>query len=125
MKKHFLTTSIAALFLASCGGSGTSAPTVTLPANATVITAVSGLRLDAKAYGPVPAGDVLLGYTNADSMRHTLIISKDDVKVPNFKLVVAQKGSTDSATVNLEKGVYTVLCDIPGHGNMNATLTVE
>jgi len=58
-------------------------------------------------------------------MRHTLIISKDDIKVPNFKLVVAQKGSTDSATVNLEKGVYTLLCDIPGHSNMKATLTVE
>jgi plastocyanin len=125
MKKQILTSSIAALFLASCGGSGTTAPTVTLPANATVINAVPTLRFDAKTYGPVPAGDVLLGYANSDSVRHTLIISKDGVKVPNFKLAVAQKGSTDSATVALEKGVYTLLCDIPGHSNMKATLTVE
>jgi uncharacterized cupredoxin-like copper-binding protein len=27
--------------------------------------------------------------------------------------------------VKLEKGVYTMLCDVPGHSNMKATLTVE
>jgi plastocyanin len=125
MKKQILTTSIAALFLASCGGATSTSPTVTLPANATVIKAVPTLRFSAESYGPVPAGDVLLGYSNSDSVRHTLIISKDGVKVPNFKLVVAQKGASDSGTVTLEKGVYTVLCDIPGHSNMKATLTVE
>jgi plastocyanin len=110
--------------LAACGG-GTTAPTETLPAGATVVTAVSGLRFDAAEYGPVKAGEVLLGYSNEDSIRHTLIIAKDDVKVPNFKLVIAKKGSVDSGAVTLDAGTYTILCDVPGHGNMKATLTVE
>ena len=92
---------------------------------ATVIKAVPSLRFDAKTYGPVSAGDVTIGYLNEDSVRHTLIIASGDTKVPNFKLVIGQKGSADSGTVTLEKGEYTLLCDVPGHSNMKATLTVE
>ena len=111
--------------LAACGGGGTSAPAETLPAGATVITAVSGLRFDAESYGPVTAGDIVLGYQNEDSIRHTLIIAKGDTKVPNFKLVVGQKGAVDSGPVTLDAGTYTLICDVPGHSNMKATLTVE
>ena len=115
---------LATLALAACS-SGTSAPAETLPAGALVVTAVPTIRFDADKYGPVPAGDVLIGYDNKDSVRHTLIIAKDGVKVPNFRLVIGQKGSVDSATVKLDKGTYTLLCDVPGHANMKATLTVE
>ena len=110
--------------LASCGG-GSSAPAETLPAGALVIKAVPSLRFDAAEYGPVKAGDVLIGYSNEDSVRHTLIIAKDSTKIANFKLVIGQKGAVDSGTVKLEAGTYTVLCDVPGHSNMKATLTVE
>jgi plastocyanin len=110
--------------LSSCGG-GTSAPAETLPAGAMVVKAISGLRFDAAEYGPVKAGEVLIGYSNEDSIRHTLILAKDNMKVPNYKLVVARKGSIDSGTVTLDAGTYQVICDVPGHGNMRATLTVE
>lgn len=110
--------------LAACG-SGTTAPTTTFAPGTMVVTAVQSLKFDAAEYGPVKAGEVTIGYSNEDSVRHTLILAKDKVKVPNFKLVIPQKGSADSATVKLEKGVYTMLCDVPGHSNMKATLTVE
>lgn len=110
--------------LASCGG-GSSAPAETLPAGALVIKAVPSLRFDAAEYGPVKAGDVLIGYSNEDSVRHTLIIAKDSTKVANFKLIATSKGSVDSAKVKLDAGTYTLLCDVPGHSNMKATLTVE
>jgi plastocyanin len=110
--------------LSSCGG-GTSAPAETLPAGAMVVKAISGLRFDAAEYGPVKAGEVLIGYSNEDSIRHTLILAKDNTKVANYKLVVARKGSIDSGTVTLDAGTYQVICDVPGHGNMRATLTVE
>jgi plastocyanin len=110
--------------LASCSG-GTTAPAQTLPAGAMVVKAVPSLRFDAKEYGPVKAGEVLIGYSNEDSVRHTLIIAKDNSKVANFKLVIAKKGSVDSGTVNLDAGTYTLICDVPGHSNMRATLTVE
>ena len=123
--KRLLSFSASVALLAACGGSGTSAPTETLPAGATVITAVSGLRFDAESYGPITAGEIVLGYQNEDSIRHTLIIAKGDTKVPNFKLVVAKKGDIDSGPVTLDAGTYTLICDVPGHSNMKATLVVE
>ena len=110
--------------LASCSG-GTTAPAETLPAGAMVVKAVPSLRFDAAKYGPVKAGEVLIGYSNEDSVRHTLILAKDNTKVANFKLITNGKGAVDSGTVNLDAGTYTLLCDVPGHGGMKATLTVE
>ena len=123
--KRLLSFSASVALLAACGGGGTSAPAETLPAGALVVTAVSGLRFDAESYGPISAGDIVFGYQNEDSIRHTLIIAKADTKVPNFKLVVAQKGDVDSGSVTLDAGTYTLICDVPGHGNMKASLTVE
>ena len=94
--KRLLSFSASVALLAACGGGGgTSAPAETLPAGALVVTAVSGLRFDAETYGPVTAGSIVFGYKNDDSIRHTLILAKDDTKVPNFKLVVAKKGDVD------------------------------
>lgn len=125
MKRVLPLTATFALLLAACGGSSTSEPAETLPAGALVVKAVSGLRFDAADYGPVAAGDITFGYLNEDSIRHTLIIAKEDTKVGSFKLVVASKGDTDSGTIALDPGTYTLICDVPGHGNMRASLTVE
>ena len=122
--KRLLTLSATALLLTSCS-SGTSAPTETLPMGATVIKAVPSLRFDADTYGPISAGEVTFGYVNEDTVRHTLILAKGDTKIPNFKLVIGKKGDVDSGTVTLETGEYTLICDVPGHANMKATLTVE
>ena len=113
------------LALSACGGSGSSEPAQTLPAGALVVKAVTGLKFDAENYGPVPAGEVLFGYSNEDTVRHTLILAKDGVKVPNFKLEINRKGDVDSGAVALDAGTYTVICDVPGHSNMRATLVVE
>jgi plastocyanin len=123
--KRLLSFTASVALLTACSGGGTSAPAETLPTGALVVTAVSGLRFDAKTYGPVTAGDIVFGYQNEDSIRHTLIIAKDDTKVPNFKLVIAKKGDVDSGSVTLDAGTYTLICDVPGHGNMRASLTVE
>jgi plastocyanin len=125
MKRTLPLLAIVGLALSACGGSSTDAPAETLPPDAFVVTAVSGLKFDAETYGPIAAGDVQFGYLNEDSVRHTLILAKDGVKVPNFKLEVPKKGSVDSAVVNLEAGTYEVICDVPGHSNMRAVLTVE
>lgn len=111
--------------LAACGGGGSSEPTETVPTGALVVTAVPSLRFDAEQYGPVKAGEVTFGYVNEDSVRHTLILAKDDTKVANFKLEIKQKGNVDSGAVTLEAGTYQLICDVPGHANMKATLVVE
>lgn len=125
MKRTLPFLAVVGLALSSCGGSGTDAPAETLPPDAFVVKAVSGLKFDADNYGPIAAGDVQFGYLNEDSVRHTLILAKDGVKVPNFKLDVSKKGSIDFDVVTLEAGTYQVICDVPGHNNMKAVLTVE
>ena len=119
-----LATPLVAL-LGACGGGGDSGPVDTVPAGALVVKAVPSLRFDAETYGPVPAGEVTFGYVNEDSVRHTLILAKDGVKVPNFKLEIVKDGDVDSGTVTLEAGTYEVICDVPGHSAMVAELTVE
>lgn len=116
---------LSSVTLAACGGSGSSGPDETVPAGALVVKAVPTIRFDAASYGPVKAGEVTFGYINEDSIRHTLIVVQDDMKVPNFKLVINKKGDVDSGTVTLQKGEYTLFCDVPGHSNMKATLVVE
>ena len=123
--KRLISFSASVALLAACGGGGTSAPAETVPADAFVVTAVSGLRFDAESYGPISAGPIVFGYKNEDSIRHTLILAKGDLKVPNFKLVVDESGSVDSGAVTLDAGTYTIICDVPGHSNMKATLTVK
>lgn len=110
--------------VAACSG-GSSEPAETVPPGALVVGAVSGLKFDLETYGPVKAGEVTFGYVNEDSVRHSLIVAKDDTKVPNFRLVVEQKGDVDSGTVSLDAGTYTLICDVPGHANMKASLVVE
>lgn len=125
MKRTLPLVAAIGLALSACGGSGSSEPAQTLPPDAFVVKAIAGLKFDASEYGPVQAGEVLFGYSNEDNVRHTLILAKDGVKVPNFKLEVNRKGDVDSGSVTLDAGTYTVICDVPGHSNMRATLTVE
>ncbi len=116
-----LTTGVA---LAACGG-GDSAPADTLPAGVGLtVAAVPSIRWDADNY-TASAGDVTVGLVNEDSVRHTFIIAKDGKKLPGFKLDVGKKDDVDSGTIALEAGTYTLICDVPGHQNMKATLTVS
>ena len=117
-------TIIAVSALSACGG-GTSAPAQTIPSDAGLtVKNVKSIRFDASEYSAA-AGDIKVVTVNEDTVRHTLLVVKDGVKVPNFKLVVAEEGAVDVGVINLAAGSYTVICDVPGHQNMKATLTVS
>ncbi len=115
---------VAVSALSACGG-GSSAPAETTPSDAgLVVKNVKSIRFDASEYSAT-AGDIKVAFVNEDTVRHTLLIAQDGVKVPNFKLVVAEKGALDVGNINLAAGSYTLICDVPGHQNMKATLTVS
>ena len=115
---------VAIFALSACGG-GTSAPAQTIPSDAGLIVRnVKSIRFDKSEYSAA-AGNVKVVTVNEDTVRHTLLVVKDGVKVPNFKLVVAQEGAIDVGEINLAAGSYTLICDVPGHQNMKATLTVS
>lgn len=115
---------VAVSALSACGG-GSSAPAETIPSDAgLVVKNVKSIRFDASEYSAT-AGDIKVAFVNEDTVRHTLLIAQDGVKVQNFKLVVAEKGALDVGNINLAAGSYTLICDVPGHQNMKATLTVS
>jgi uncharacterized cupredoxin-like copper-binding protein len=59
-------------------------------------------------------------YENQGSVAHTLLIKGKS----GFKLSV---GDTDTGTIELEAGGYTLFCDVAGHeaAGMKADLTVS
>ncbi len=111
--------------LSSCGGSSSSTPDYTIPADADlVVKAVPTIRWDANEY-TAAAGDIKVFLANDDSVKHILVVLKDDKVVGDLELVVNKRGDFDEGTITLEAGEYRVYCSIPGHGGMNSTLTVS
>jgi cytochrome c oxidase subunit 2 len=84
------------------------------------VVAEDTLSFDRDDYS-VPAGEVTIDYENGGNIAHTLLIDGVD----DFKLAVASSGDTDDGTTELEPGDYRIYCDVPGHSDMEATLTVE
>jgi plastocyanin len=111
--------------LSACGGSSSSSPAYTVPADAgLVVKAVPTIRWDATEY-TATAGDIKVFLANDDNVKHILVIRQGDKVVGDLELTVTKKGTVDEGTINLEAGEYSVYCIIPGHGNMNSTLTVS
>lgn len=112
------------LVATSCGG-GDSTSETTVPADATlVVKAVPTIRWDESAY-TAPAGEVKVFLANDDNVKHVLVIRQDDNIVGDLELVVNKRGDTDFGSIELEPGVYSVYCIVPGHSNMNSTLTIS
>lgn len=119
-----VTVGVVLIGLSACGG-GSSAPDYTIPAEADlVVKAVPTIRWDKSEY-TAPAGEVDVFLANDDNVKHVLVILQDDQVVGDLELTVNQKGDTARGTITLEAGQYRVYCTIPGHSNMNSTLTVS
>jgi plastocyanin len=125
--RPFATSAFAAslISLSACGGSSSSTPAYTVPADAgLVVKAVPTIRWDANEY-TATAGDIKVFLANDDNVKHILVIRQGDKVVGDLELTVTKKGTVDEGTINLDAGTYSVYCIIPGHGNMNSTLTVS
>ena len=113
---------VVASVLGGCGGGGSGTGSVPVDAGL-IVTAIEGIRFDNSAY-TAKSGDVVVAYVNESSLPHNLhFVTSAGVELPSF-LEVAQNGQTDSKTVTLDPGTYSLICKIPGHSNMKATLTV-
>ena len=111
--------------LSSCGGSSSSTPDYTIPADADlVVKAIPSIRWDASEY-TAAAGDIKVFLANDDSVKHVLMILEGDTVVGDLELVVNKKGDYDDGVITLLPGEYRIYCTIPGPGGMNSTLTVS
>jgi plastocyanin len=114
-----------ALALVGCsssnGGSGG-----TVPAGATVIKAEEAITWDAKTYTATAVdGKVTIAIRNESGLPHNLHLLDSTKSDTGLSLTVEGHGDVRSDTIALKPGTYQVICTIPGHGNMKATLTVS
>jgi plastocyanin len=111
-----------AVTLTACGDSGddsASSSDCATTSSSVTVGAQDALKFDADSY-EADAGCVELTYTNEGSVAHTLLIKGKS----GFKLSI---GQTDTGTIELEPGTYTLFCDIAGHeaAGMEADLIVS
>jgi plastocyanin len=101
------------------GGGGDAAADCSPAASSVTVGALDELAFDAESYD-ADAGCIEVTYENEGSVAHTLLVDGES----DFKLSV---GDTDTGTIELEAGEYTLYCDVPGHqaAGMEATLTVS
>jgi plastocyanin len=113
-----------ALGLAACGG-GSSSSGDTIPADADVVVkAIDGIKWDQSSYS-AQAGEVTIAAENASSLPHNLyIVAADGTQLPGM-IDLPNRGRVGTMTVTLAAGEYTLICTIPGHNNMKATLAVS
>ena len=116
---------VAAVFVTACGGGDeTAIAPVSEGGSAVVVRAVDGLRWENPTY-TAEAGDVRLVLENTTSLPHNLVvIDAESTELP-VALDAPSRSDVDEATIPLAPGTYALLCKIPGHATMNATLTVE
>jgi len=112
--------------LAACGGDDgdDDASGGSVPADVGLrVGAVEGIEWDAEEY-TAPAGDVTVLLDNTSSLPHNLyFVREDGTELPESLDTSPQAQDTD--TVTLEAGTYTIICKVPGHSKMKATLTVS
>jgi plastocyanin len=112
-----------ALALAGCSSSSGSSDTV--PAGATLIKAEQAITWDAKTYTATAVdGKVTISLRNESSLPHNLHLLDAKNVDKGIALTVEGNGDLHTGTVSLPPGAYKVICTIPAHGNMKATLTV-
>ena len=108
----------------ACGSSSSSSNTVPADVGLEVI-AGPGIRWDKSDY-TATAGTVKVALLNRDDQLHTMVIRAADGTVePPGELEVAKSGALKTGEYTLAAGTYKILCLIPGHENMKATLTVK
>ena len=113
----------ATVVLAACGGGSSSDSTV--PADTdVVVTAIEGIKWDAADY-TATAGEVSFAVKNSSSLPHNLHVLDASNADLGMKLDIPTRGDIATGSLTLQAGTYTLICTIPGHANMKATLTVN
>lgn len=115
------------LALAACssGGGDTQAPDPETESIGTgTVVPVSGFEYGYELEAPTEPGTYTFELTNDGAMQHDLVIEGGDA---SGSTAVIGAGETDSFTVALEPGEYTLYCSVAGHRSqgMEVTFTVS
>jgi plastocyanin len=110
--------------LAACGGGGSSS-SATIPADADLVVKAVGSIAWEKSEYTATAGENLVVLVNESTLPHNLhIVRSDGSQLPDT-VTANTNGDIVPMTVALDAGTYTLICTVPGHTAMQATLTVS
>jgi plastocyanin len=107
-----------ALPLAACGGGSSTSSADAASADVSVVG--QNIKYDKPEY-VTTAGTRKIALVNKDSVQHTVTV----VELGNKEVVSANGGQTKVGTIDLAAGTYTIICTVPGHQAMKATLKVN
>ncbi len=127
MKTRFLTSAaaVALLVLAACGGDSATAGTA--PADADLeVRAVDGIAWNSKSYTATSTdGSITLFAANDSSLPHNLQVLDGSGKKIGKQIDIVKAGASQEVQLAIAPGQYRIVCEVPGHTNMNSTLTVK
>lgn len=135
--KTLVATSILALAVVACGGSGATsapatgaaaspAPASAAPSAATQATAVVVKDFTLDPLDVAVAGTVSLAVTNDGPTVHNVAI-RDDAGAVLGTTADLKEGESETLTVEIPAGSYILFCTLPGHESLGikGTLTVS
>lgn len=116
----------AAFGLTACGGASSGTP-ATVPADADVVVrAKDGIVWDSKSYtATAEAGKVTIYTVNDSGIAHNMYVLDEADKPVGSHVDLPKRGSDGALVYDLAPGTYHIVCKVPGHANMKATLTVS
>jgi len=127
MKTRFLTSvvAVAILALGACGADRASSGTA--PTDVDVeVRAVDGILWDAESYTATAVDGVITIFVANDStLPHNMQVKDKEGKDVGKLVDIASPGSSDTVELAIAPGEYRIVCEIPGHTNMDSSLTVS
>jgi plastocyanin len=129
MSRHGLATfAIALLGVAGCSA-GSAADTTAPAGSDLVVRAAQGIQWNASEYAATSRnGQLVVTLINDASQPHNLhIVDEDGHDVdPGAKAPVTNgQGDVATVTFRIAPGTYRVVCQVPGHYNMDSLLLVD
>lgn len=131
MKTRYLTSAavvpftVALLALTACGGERASSGTAPTDVDLEV-RAVDGIAWNAKSFTATATnGSITLFAANDSTLPHNLQVLDKDGKDVGKLVDLAKSGASATVQLEITPGDYRIVCEIPGHTNMNSTLTVS
>jgi plastocyanin len=89
------------------------------------VRAIDGIAWDSKAYTAASVnGSVEIEGDNESGLAHNLYVIAADGTEAAGHLDLPNRGTKKFESLQLAPGTYSIICKIPGHSNMKATLTV-
>ena len=126
MKTRLLTPVVVlALALAACGGE--RAASGTAPATADLeVRALDGIVWNANSYSATSTdGAITIFAANDSSLPHNLQVLDTDGKKVGKLVDLAKPGASTTVELAITPGEYRIVCEVPGHTNMDSKLTVS